>query len=179
MSMWIRTIRIFLAVLFRPALDLFGQSTLRFRVMPDDLDINVHMNNARYLALMDLGRYDLILRSGMWRAMWQHKWQAVLGASLVRYRRPLKPFQRINLTTRLICWDEKFLYIEHRIAAGEVLSCLVMVRAAFVGKTGVIPPVQLAATLGFTESAPELPAWAGAWREADKGIDLIPQAASA
>ena len=30
------------------------------RVWPNDLDTNAHMNNGRYLTLMDLGRFDLM-----------------------------------------------------------------------------------------------------------------------
>ena len=37
-----------------------------FRVWPHDLDTSLHMNNGRYWTLMDLGRADLMIRSGLW-----------------------------------------------------------------------------------------------------------------
>ena len=46
-----------------------GISYLTLRVCPGDLDTSLHMNNGRYWTLMDLGRTDLMLRSGFWRAV--------------------------------------------------------------------------------------------------------------
>lgn len=37
-----------------------------FRVWPTDLDVLMHMNNGVYLSIMDLGRIDLMARSGAW-----------------------------------------------------------------------------------------------------------------
>ena len=177
--MWIRTIRTAIAAPFRSGLPLFGQSNLAFRVLPGDLDYNIHMNNARYLSLMDLGRIDLILRTGMWRAMWQRRWQAVLAGSLVRYRRPLKPFQKLALKSRLIGWDERWFYIEHRIEAGEVVACQAAVRGAFLGSEGVVVPAVLAKEVGYAEGSPALPEWISSWRDADRTLDQVPLAIGA
>lgn len=170
--MWLRMIRTLLAARFRARLPLFGQSCLPFCVLPNDLDYNMHMNNARYLGLMDVGRVDLILRTGMWRPMRQHHWSAVLAGSMVRYRRSLKPFQRLTLKSRLIGWDEKWLYIEHRIEAGGVLACLAMVRGAFLGTDGVVAPARLACALGHAGASPALPSWAPSWQAADRALEL-------
>jgi acyl-CoA thioesterase FadM len=167
MGMLLRTIGVFLAAQFRGHLALFGGSELGFRVLPSDLDFNMHMNNARYLGIMDIGRIDLILRTGMWRAMWQNRWQAVLGGSMVRYRRPLRPLQRMELSSRLIGWDDKWLYIEHRIEARGVVACQAVVRAAFVGADGIVAPVRLAGLLGHGGVSPDLPGWVASWRDAD------------
>jgi acyl-CoA thioesterase FadM len=155
---------------FRPRLGLLGESRLNFRVLPADLDYNIHMNNARYLALMDVGRVDLILRSGMWRAMWRNHWQAVLAGSIVRYRRPLKPFQKMQMVSRLIGWDEKWFYIDHRIASGDVVSCQAMVRGAFLSGDGIISPLHLASALGEAAVSPQLPGWISAWGDADRAF---------
>lgn len=40
----------------RLPLDLLDASVVGFRVWPTDLDINLHMTNARYLSVMDAGR---------------------------------------------------------------------------------------------------------------------------
>ncbi len=173
--MWIRMIRVLLAARFRASLPLFGESVLAFRVLPGDLDYNIHMNNARYLALMDVGRVDLILRTGMWRAMWRHRWSAVLAGSLVRYRRSLKPLQRLALKSRLIGWDEKWFYIEHRIEAGGVLACQAIVRGAFLGAEGLVVPAVLASAVGHAGGSPILPSWAHPWRDADRALELAPQ----
>lgn len=174
MNLWLRLLRVLIAAIFRPALGITGESALRFRVMPHDLDINVHMNNARYIALMDLGRLDLIVRCGIWRPVLRQRWQAVIGASLVRYRRPLRPFQAFTLKTRLLTWDEKWLYIEHRIEADGVLACQTIVRGAFLHSGGVVPPDRVAQAVGFTGIRPVIPAWVATWRDLDGAFDQQP-----
>lgn len=168
MNLWLRLIKVLVAALFRPRLAMTDTSMLRFRVWPHDLDINVHMNNARYLALMDLGRFDLIVRAGLWRPMFRKRWQAVIGGALVRYRRPLKPFQPFTLASRMLCWDERWLYIEHRIEAAGVPACLTLVRAAFLKDGTIVPPQRVAAELGHVGPVPAVPAWVGQWRRADE-----------
>ena len=49
--------------LFERKLSPTGESRLSMRCWWSDCDINRHMNNSRYLALMDVGRYHFILRS--------------------------------------------------------------------------------------------------------------------
>ena len=41
------------------------ESVIHARVLPTDLDLNLHLNNGRALTLMDLGRVDLMLRMGV------------------------------------------------------------------------------------------------------------------
>ena len=70
MNLWFRLLHLLLCSLFRPKLEApFGVSRLQFRVLPNDLDSNLHMTNYRYWNIFDLGRLDLILRMGLagWR----------------------------------------------------------------------------------------------------------------
>lgn len=175
MASLVRMMGAVVAAPFRPRLGLYDASALGFRVMPPDLDYNIHMNNARYLSLMDVGRVDLIVRTRMWRAMWQNRWQAVIAGSIVRYRRPLKPFQRMELTSRLIGWDDKWFYIDHRIAAGAVLACQAVMRGAFLDARGMLAPVVLAQAMGVSTVAPALPGWIGAWHDADREFGQQPE----
>ena len=106
MNLWLRLIWLVLSAPRRPQLVLPGTgSVLHFRVWPHDLDLSLHMNNGRYLTLMDLGRLDIMLGSGLWRAVMLHKWTPIASAITIRYRRELRPFQKFRLETRLINWD--------------------------------------------------------------------------
>jgi len=169
-TQFFRLLWVLAASIFRPTLGFQDSSQMDFRVMPGDLDINIHMNNARYLALMDLGRWDMILRGGLWRPILGQRLQPVIGAAMVRYRRPLKPFQPFRLVSRLLTWDEKWLYIEHRIESRGILACQAVVRAAFVGKNGVVPPAEVLGTALVPEALP----WIGQWHEAEVGIEALP-----
>ena len=65
MNLWFRSLIVLFTVFFRRSLDPLDESVLKFRVWPTDLDVNFHMNNGRYLTIMDLGRVDLMLRTGL------------------------------------------------------------------------------------------------------------------
>lgn len=106
MSLWLRLLLCLLTAPFRPRLTgPHDASRLSFRVWPHDLDLSLHMNNARYLALMDLGRLDVLLGTGLWREVVRHRWTPIASKVAIRFRRELKLFQRIRLETRILTWD--------------------------------------------------------------------------
>ncbi len=113
MNLWLRLIWCLVTARFRPALQLPGDtSVLRFRVGLFDLDTSLHMNNGRYLTLMDLGRLDVMLRSGLWRAALANKWVPIASSVMIRYRRELGLLQAIKLNSRIVCWTEHAVIME-------------------------------------------------------------------
>ena len=114
MNLFIRLFWVIIRAMRRSRIGLFDASSVPFVVLPNDVDLNMHMNNARYLSLMDLGRVDLIVRTGLGRFFVHDKWQAILGAANIRFRRALKPFQSYELVTQIVAVDEKWAYIEQR-----------------------------------------------------------------
>src|SRR5919107_2916800 len=101
MNLWFRFLHLILASFARPRLDPLSQaSNLCYRVWPHDLDISMHVNNSRYWALMDLGRLDIIIRSGLWRAVVRNRWAPIVNAATIRFRRELTPFRRFRIETR-------------------------------------------------------------------------------
>ena len=167
MSLWLRLWKVIVLSFFRPRMDVFDESVLTFLVWPDDLDTNIHMNNARYVAIMDHGRWDLILRCGLWRLVFKDRCQPIVASMMVRYRRSLRPFDRFTLRTKAIGWDDKWLYIEHRLERRAELMCLGVVKVAFIAREGRLTPSQLAARLNYSKPPPDLPAWVAGWVAAE------------
>ena len=119
MNLWFRLLHLLLCSLFRPKLEApFGVSRLQFRVLPNDLDSNLHMTNGRYWNIFDLGRLDLILRMGLGRVALREKWAPIVGAGTIQFRRELKPFQRFTLETRLVGWVGSRGIMEQRVLIG-------------------------------------------------------------
>jgi acyl-CoA thioesterase FadM len=113
MNLWLRLFWYAITAWRRPALqppDTAG--SLDFRVWPLDLDISMHMNNGRYLTLMDLGRIDFMVRSGLWRAVRKNSWTPIASAIAIRYRRELRPFATFRLETRLVSWAQASVVME-------------------------------------------------------------------
>ncbi|MDZ7513506.1 thioesterase family protein [Stenotrophomonas muris] len=119
MNLWFRLLHLLLYSLFRPKLEApFGVSRPQFRVLPNDLDSNLHMTNGRYWNIFDLGRLDLILRMGLGRVALREKWAPIVGAGTIQFRRELKPFQRFTLETRLVGWVGSRGIMEQRVLIG-------------------------------------------------------------
>lgn len=113
MNLWLRLLWLVMTAAQRGHLDVpRAASLLNFRVWPHDLDLSIHMNNGRYLTLMDLGRTDILIRSGLWREVWRHKWTPIASAITIRFQRELRLFQRFRLETRLLCWDAGTVVME-------------------------------------------------------------------
>ena len=156
MVLLLRTLWKALTLRLRPPLESLGTSVLAYRVWPNDLDVNIHMNNGRFLSVMDLGRFDLTFRTGLGRAMLKHRWQPLVGGVTIRYRRSLDPFEAYELHTRLLGWDAKWFYLEQRFfKAGGELAAEGVVRALFRGKDGNVAIAEVLDQMGY--AGPDLP----------------------
>ena len=135
MNLWFRLLWYLVTVWRRPTLEAAHEvSTLYFRVWPTDLDLSMHMNNGRYLTLMDLGRLDFMVRSGLWRPLLRHRWTPIASGIAIRFRRELRLMDKVALETRLLTWNDVTVVMEQviRFASGP-RSGQVASRAMFKG----------------------------------------------
>ncbi|HEV7802848.1 MAG TPA: thioesterase family protein, partial [Burkholderiales bacterium] len=88
---------------------VLDESRVSFRVMPNDCDINLHMNNGHYLSFMDLGRVHLVTQVGLLRLVVKNRWKPVLAAAEINFIRSLAPLQKFELVTRVVTWDDKYV----------------------------------------------------------------------
>ena len=72
--MVLRLLAVLAASLLRPRAGFLDECAITLRVWPNDLDSNLHMTNSRYLLAMDVGRWDLVVRTGFWRVLWRRRW---------------------------------------------------------------------------------------------------------
>lgn len=167
---FLRLARVFALAPARARIDPMGESVVSFRVMPGDLDQNRHLNNGRYLTMMDLGRFDLIARSGLTRELVKRRWYPVVRAATIRFRRPLDAFQRYDLRTRILAWDDEGFYVEQRFErAGSVLA-IAVIKGIFLGPAGKVAPAELAELVAPGMPSPELPAWVAAWDASQRAL---------
>jgi acyl-CoA thioesterase FadM len=120
MNLIFRMLYVFILSQFREPLSI-GNSTSRLslRVLPNDLDINFHMNNGRYLTICDLNRVDLFIRTGLLKAMFRRKWIPVIAEHTMTYKKPLGMFERFDVMLEVTHWDEKFFYMKHIFSNSE------------------------------------------------------------
>lgn len=163
MNLWLRLLWMLLTAGRRGTIaPVGGVSKLHFRVWPHDLDLSAHMNNGRYLTLMDLGRTDWMIATGLWKGVMRHRWTPILSAAKVRYRRELRLFRTFRLETRLVWWGENSVVMEQRFLTknrrgAEVISAQALVRAGLYDRKAkaFVPVTRLMAEIGLEAQSPE------------------------
>jgi len=170
-NLFYRLVRVLLGILWSTRrLGVHDPSVLEFRVWPNDLDLNRHMNNGRYLTVMDLGRIDLIGRMGLIATVREQRWFPVLGSAVIRYHRPLAFPERYTLVTRIVGWDEKWFYLSQMFTRGGTPVASAFAKGLVRAPGRSIPTGEVLAAAGITEPSPPLPEPIVRWLEADASL---------
>jgi acyl-CoA thioesterase FadM len=120
MNLIFRMIYVLIAGMFRERMDASNLvSEFDLRVLPNDIDINFHMNNGRYLTICDLNRVDIFSRSGLLKAMFKRNWIPLIAEHTMTYKKPLDIFDRFNVKTEVQHWDQKYFYMTHTFIKGD------------------------------------------------------------
>ena len=121
--------------IFAKPLSINEEDLVNMRVWPNDLDINIHLNNGRYLSIMDLGRTRLSIRTGLFKLAKKLGWgYGVVGGSTIIYLKSIAPFQKFQLRTKLAGHFNGWFYIEQRFEAKGKLIAAALVKVTFLKK---------------------------------------------
>jgi len=162
--MLLRTILTLLRARRRPPLDIHDVGRLSMRVLPNDLDVQRHVNNGVYLSLMDLGRLDLLVRTGAWKRMREFGCYPVIASETITFRKSLQVWQRYTIETRIAGYDEKAVYIEQRFVVDGEIYAKAHLRGRFLKNAGgVVSVAELAELLEVSMDAVVLPEWIDRW----------------
>jgi acyl-CoA thioesterase FadM len=170
MSLLGRLLLNLIAAIWRPSVDMMNWSSIPIRIWPHDLDLNLHANNGRILTISDVGRIDMALRAGLFTKCLKRGWRPVVASSTIRYRRSLAAFRQYELQSRVLTWDEKWVYFEHRFVRDGEIAVSMIVKGGFLGSTGMVPPEKINALLGLDAVAPTHPEWLTQWQLAEEGM---------
>ncbi|KZK99092.1 Acyl-CoA thioesterase FadM [Pseudovibrio ascidiaceicola] len=160
MQLWFRLILYFLKFPFQEKLaDMFSKSVVCLRVLPSDIDMNIHLTNSRYLAMMDFGRVDHMSRTKLGKAIFRNKWTPLANHATVRFRRELPFGEPFKLESEIVYWTDEACVMEQRfiftkgpkkgiVAATGLVRVSMYDRAqkAFVPTTAVLEETETLAT---------------------------------
>lgn len=193
MHMLIRTVWHALFVGPRGRRIAFGEvSRSRFRVWPTDLDILRHMNNGKYLSIMDVARFDMLRslevrtqrvragskvspqaqRTSAWKVVQDQGWYPVVVNQTIAYRKSLNPWQRFWIETAILGFDEQAVYVEQRFVRPDAerrpeIYARAYVRARFLRRSGgTVPIEELMEKMGADPAAFSVPEDVLAWGRA-------------
>jgi acyl-CoA thioesterase FadM len=162
---------------FQKRLGYFDVARSRFRVMPTDLDIFRHMNNGVYLSIFDVGRFDLLRRARLWNMFIDRGWYPVVASETITFRKSLTLWQRFIVESRIIGYDEKAVFLEHRAVVDGEIFAQAFIRARFTKRTGgTVSIAEIMELVGTPPSDLRVPEWLTRW---GADVSLPPSRATA
>lgn len=118
MGRWLRFLMTVLRARRRSPLGAAEASRLDLRVWPTECDASF-LNHAAVLVLMECGRIDFLVRLGFLELARARRLYSPLTTASVRFHRPAKRFQAVTVVSRVVYWDDEFIWMEHEVTAGD------------------------------------------------------------
>ncbi len=154
MNCWFRLIWLFFVGRRRTKADILDVCVTPFRVWPSDLDVLRHMNNGKYLTIMDLARVDLLIRSGVAAKFRAAHLFPIVAKSCIRYRRSLLLWQRFEIESQMVAANDADFFIAQRfMRAGKCVAIAMIQGRMMHAKRGSISTAETIATAGIVEPA--------------------------
>jgi acyl-CoA thioesterase FadM len=164
-NLYLRLLKLLFLLAFVRRQALLNGGRIAFRVWPNDCDMNLHLNDGRYLTFMDLGRVQLLAQIGLMGELWRRRWAPVLSAAEIGFIRPVQPFQKFSLITRLLTWDDKYFYMEQKFESGGRLCVVALVKGLFLHRRERVESRAVPAALDLDQAAPDMPEVVRHWND--------------
>ena len=155
MYVWARMARMMATARSRGPYVMGGESRLAFRCLPTDIDFNIHLNNARYMMLADLGRIDLFMRAGLIRLARKNGWAPMMGGLQTAYVREIRLWKRFEVVTTIETWEGSEMIGRHRFLLEDGrTAALVLTTVGVYDSKGrrFMPIAEVFATLGHHDA---------------------------
>ena len=151
MYVWLRLARMFATAKSRGRYRMGDESRLAFRCLPTDVDSNLHLNNARYMMLADVGRIDIFARAGLIGLARKNGWAPMMGGLQAVYVREIRMWKRFEVVSTIETWEDTQVIGRHRFVLEDGrTAALVMTTAGIYDfrNRAFVPIDELVAALG-------------------------------
>ncbi len=148
MIRWFRLLIIFVSAYSHRKILPTDTSNLSFRVWPLEAD-KKYMNNASFWTITEMGQMDFFFRTGLYKQCRRRRWFPLVGSQKMVYKKPLKRFDRYQLKSKIIFYDDKWLYFEQTFIRKGQLIANSLIKVIFRGKDGNIPVLQIITVLNL------------------------------
>jgi acyl-CoA thioesterase FadM len=151
-------------------MDIKETSIISMRVFPTDLDLNFHMNNGRYLTIMDIGRTELVIRTGLHKLVIDEKLSAVASGININFFKPLAPFEKYELHTSVLTWDDSWFYLKQEFMNDNQIKASAIAKVIFLKKGKRVSPGYLLDKMGTNSTPPIAPEYFQSMLDSEKGM---------
>lgn len=180
MNLYLRLCWVYLRALWKPPLDMLAPGELTLRVLPNDLDLNRHMNNGRFMTILDLAIVDLLVRTRFMRVVRHLGAHIIEGGALISFRQSLTPFAKYRLQLRYLgCNAHWHVFAFAFLNDKDAVAARGLVKGGAVRKgRGLLTAARIwrefEALFGQAVVPPPLPAYAREWLELEATVCQIP-----
>jgi acyl-CoA thioesterase FadM len=151
MYVWARLLRMTLTARSRGPYRMGDESRLSFRCLPTDIDSNLHLNNARYMMLADVGRIDIFMRAGLIGMARKNGWAPMMGGLQSVYVREIRLWRKFDVVSTVETWEDTQVIGRHRFVLEDgQTAALVMTTAGVYNfrERRFVPIDEIVAALG-------------------------------
>ena len=170
MTLIFRTIQTIARHVLRPKLEALTEPLIEtYRVLPIDIDVFRHMNNAKYLNYLEAARWGMIVRGGFLKLAINYGWVFPLRSIHIEYYRQLTMFQKFEVRSQFIYFEEKWYHVLQRFYAdGKEVARAHVVGTVRKGREN-IPPEHYLKKMGLKSTEVVVPADVQKWFERVSG----------
>jgi len=148
--------------------ELLEKYQLDFVALPFiDTDVS-RLFTQTYSSYMGLGRWHFVFSSKFKTAALKHRWVPVTTAESIVYSRSIRAFEKVELETQLICWDQKRFFLKQTFFVNAEPRAEALVEGLLRGPKGHLNPVEAFKVLGMTDPSPEMPENVRLWASVRK-----------
>lgn len=142
-----------------------------FRVLPNDIDINMHMNNGRYSTIADLMIIEYFARTGFLNVLLKRKWKPVVGGTIITFRKELKFGQKYRLRYRWVGGDDHWNYLSFEFLTMDGVLCATgYSKGAAISRRGLVHNDEAFEALGMARQSLDLPKAVTCWKESEANL---------
>jgi acyl-CoA thioesterase FadM len=100
----------------------------------------------------------------MWSMLKSHGWYPVVVAETISFRKSLTLWQRFDVESRVLGFDDKAVYVEQRFTVGGEIYAQAFIRGRFLKRAGgIVPMPELLDAVGPIPDSATVPAWLHEW----------------
>jgi len=89
----------------------------------------------------------MFVRTGLAKTMIKKKWAPVISEHTMKYKKPLKLFQKYIVLMEVTGWDEKYFHMTHTFIVGDRVIAEGTSAGAILSNEGVVFPDKVMETV--------------------------------
>ena len=169
MSRRFRILWTFLRAFFRTKITALDESLMTIRVCFSEIDVR-RLNHSLFTFYGEVARLDFMIRCRLVGWMWKEKAYTVIASESIRYLKPVQLFQKLTVRTKLICWDEKWMYAHHIFEGEEGVVAVMILKGLFTGPKGIIPTSDVLKAIQLPPESPKFPSMIREWQASETAM---------